>query len=190
MVKTKKYVKKPVLVEAVLLTEENLKEVEEWITEETGDISSALADKKRGWLLIETPEGTLTAYVNEHYIVKGVKGEFYPVEKEIFEETYEECESSPKLILYEDDLVNLDYAIAKIVLAGLEKIKKSPFYPSHLSSQEWEKVLEEIEKGFKILFKLKDGKYDDLPEEEIKEKLNRVNRAFELICKYWRWLWK
>ena len=190
MLKIKKYIKKPIPVEAVLLTEENLKEVEKWIVEETGEISSALADKEKGWLLIKTPEGTLTAYANEHYIVKGAKGEFYPVEKEIFEETYEECESNPKLILYEDDLANLDCAIAKVVLAGLEGIRKTPFHPPHLSPQEWEKVLKEMEEGFKILPKLVDGEYDDLPEEEAKKKLNQVNKAFELVYKYWRWLWK
>lgn len=42
-------------------------------------------------LHIDTLEGTITADIFD-YIVKGVKGEFYPVKPEIFEATYETAE--------------------------------------------------------------------------------------------------
>ena len=93
MIEPKKYVKKPIPVEAVFVTRENLKDVENWILESTGLASSCLADEERELLLITTPEGCLEARCGEHYVVCGVKGEFYPVEKEIFEETYEEVKS-------------------------------------------------------------------------------------------------
>jgi hypothetical protein len=38
---------------------------------------------------IKTLEGWYEVEVGKHYIVTGIKGERYPVEKEIFEETYE-----------------------------------------------------------------------------------------------------
>lgn len=38
---------------------------------------------------IPTLEGVLTAVRGRHIIVQGVKGELYPVEREIFKETYE-----------------------------------------------------------------------------------------------------
>ncbi|MEK5308325.1 hypothetical protein [Bacillus sp. FSL M8-0326] len=38
---------------------------------------------------IKTLEGRYEVEVGKHYIVTGVRGERYPVEKEIFEETYE-----------------------------------------------------------------------------------------------------
>ena len=38
---------------------------------------------------IKTLEGWYEVEVGKHYIVTGVRGERYPVEKEIFEETYE-----------------------------------------------------------------------------------------------------
>ena len=38
---------------------------------------------------IKTLEGWYEVQVGKHYIVTGIKGERYPVEKEIFEETYE-----------------------------------------------------------------------------------------------------
>lgn len=38
---------------------------------------------------IRTKEGILTALRERDYIIKGIKGELYPIDKEIFEETYE-----------------------------------------------------------------------------------------------------
>ena len=42
-------------------------------------------------LKIHTLEGVMTANVGD-YIIKGVKGEFYPCKPDIFEKTYEEIE--------------------------------------------------------------------------------------------------
>lgn len=41
-----------------------------------------------GTLVIKCLEGELRASIGD-YIIKGVKGEYYPVKKEIFEATYE-----------------------------------------------------------------------------------------------------
>ena len=38
---------------------------------------------------IETREGTLIAIVDQDYIIRGIKGELYPIKKDIFNETYE-----------------------------------------------------------------------------------------------------
>ena len=43
----------------------------------------------KGYVEIETLEGKMFAEVND-YIIKGVKGEFYPCKPDIFEQTYEE----------------------------------------------------------------------------------------------------
>lgn len=40
------------------------------------------------WAEIETLEGTMRANVGD-YIIKGVKGEFYPCKPDVFEMTYE-----------------------------------------------------------------------------------------------------
>ena len=59
-------------------------------------------DAKKAWLVyndnyslvgicIETLEGVMRADL-EDYIIKGIKGEFYPCKKDIFEATYEELE--------------------------------------------------------------------------------------------------
>ncbi len=100
MIKPKKFVKKPIPVEAVFLTRENLKSVERWIIDSAGLINSCMADEERGLLIITTLEGTLEARCGEHYIVRGARGEFYPVEKEIFEETYREMVPEKEVFFY------------------------------------------------------------------------------------------
>ena len=41
---------------------------------------------------IHTREGTLIAKKGEDHMIRGVKGELYPISKEIFNETYEVIE--------------------------------------------------------------------------------------------------
>ena len=43
------------------------------------------------WISIPTLEGTMRADLND-WIIKGVKGEFYPCKPDIFEATYEPAE--------------------------------------------------------------------------------------------------
>ena len=40
---------------------------------------------------IVTPEGVMTAQIGD-YIIKGIKGEFYPCKPDIFEATYEKVD--------------------------------------------------------------------------------------------------
>lgn len=87
-----KFRKKPVVIEAVQWTGSNLKEViafsglhesaKKWSWE---DYEKVVADDG---LKIFTLEGKMNADVND-WIIKGVKGEFYPCKPEIFEATYE-----------------------------------------------------------------------------------------------------
>lgn len=43
-------------------------------------------------IFISTPEGVMKADLND-WIIKGVKGEFYPCKPDIFEATYEQVEA-------------------------------------------------------------------------------------------------
>jgi hypothetical protein len=81
-----KYRKKPVVIEAVQWTGPNLNELRNWITGSnlpTG-VNSAYGD----FLHIETLEGCMEASLGD-YIIKGIKGEFYPCKPDIFAATYE-----------------------------------------------------------------------------------------------------
>lgn len=82
----KKYRKKPVVIEAIQWNGSNAFEI--WNDFE--DIPIRL--KEEGTLLISTLEGDHIASIGD-YIIKGIKGEFYPCKPDIFEETYEEVES-------------------------------------------------------------------------------------------------
>ena len=80
------YRKLPVEIKAVKLCEGNMEEVLAWIQSESQE-GSVVAPY---WLKIETLEGQMTAHVGD-WIIRGVKGEFYPCKPDIFAATYEEC---------------------------------------------------------------------------------------------------
>ncbi len=79
----RKYIKKPVTVEAVFLTKGNMEEIAEWIR--SGGYEARIEGDH---LIIQTLEGEQRASAG-YYIVRGIKGEFYAVRKDIFETTYD-----------------------------------------------------------------------------------------------------
>jgi hypothetical protein len=93
----KKYVKKPVQIEAIQLKEDNIIEVFDFLdeanyketksSEELEDFSQRMLEQ--GYIEIETLEGIMKASFGD-YIIKDVKGEFYPCKPDIFISTYEE----------------------------------------------------------------------------------------------------
>ena len=83
-----KYVKRPVVIEAVQWTGDNVDEVKKFV----GVDAEYLENKNV--ILIHTLEGLMTANVKD-FIIKGVKGEFYPCKYDIFCETYEAVAMNP-----------------------------------------------------------------------------------------------
>ena len=77
-----KFIKKPVVIEAIQWTGWNGSEIESFTGGDSGPIASMLP------FTIKTLEGEHTASVDD-WIIKGVKGEFYPCKPDIFEATYE-----------------------------------------------------------------------------------------------------
>lgn len=77
----KRYRKKPVEIEAVQWTGNNLAELREM-----GGLTALYFNRD---IKIKTLEGVMTASIGD-YIIKGVQGELYPCKPEIFEQTYEE----------------------------------------------------------------------------------------------------
>lgn len=89
--KPARYRKRPVVIEAVQLTLENRAEVYRWMQ---GRASLRLFDpsgRERPSLDISTLEGIFPAYPGD-WIIRGVKGEYYPCRDDIFRLTYEEVE--------------------------------------------------------------------------------------------------
>jgi hypothetical protein len=80
-----KFRKKPVVIEAMQFTGDNAEQIADFAYGANGAVSP------RG-VLIETLEGEMRANIGD-WIIKGVKGEFYPCRNDIFEATYEPAES-------------------------------------------------------------------------------------------------
>jgi hypothetical protein len=82
-----KYRKKPVVIDAMQFDGRNHDAVFEWMTQASpGAVIPAGGDDTR--LIIQTLEGDMTASTGD-WIIRGVKGEFYPCKPDIFAATYE-----------------------------------------------------------------------------------------------------
>jgi len=87
----KKYRKKPIVIEALQLKWINWDAMCEFVG--VGELSNGKPEGRQDGdkigLDIPTLEGLMHADEND-WIIKGVKGEFYPCKPDIFEATYEE----------------------------------------------------------------------------------------------------
>lgn len=86
--------KKPVEIEAIQWNGKNRDEIHEFITSFSSNIGAE-------GILIKTLEGDMTADKDD-WIIKGVKGEFYPCKPDIFDLTYE------PVICDEEIIISLD----------------------------------------------------------------------------------
>lgn len=84
----KKYVKKPVIIEAMVFEDsiDCLAELSDFMDNQNVRVNYSGAKPK---LLIETLEGIMQANEGD-YVIKGISGEFYPCKPDIFHKTYEE----------------------------------------------------------------------------------------------------
>lgn len=82
-----KFRKKPVVIDAIQLTEEVFKEPKMLTIREFTAGSQAVLRLPDG-VEVATLEGNMKANIND-WIIKGVQGEFYPCKPDIFEKTYE-----------------------------------------------------------------------------------------------------
>lgn len=92
MSKVKQYRKKPVIIEALEWDGNNYVDILKWTgfkPEELLGTNTSPINRPDWKITIPTLEGLMTADICD-YIIKGVKGEFYPCKPDIFEATYEE----------------------------------------------------------------------------------------------------
>lgn len=103
-----KATKKPVTIEAVKWDGENIEEIKAFV-------GSSYIGGENGYdkkLVISTLEGDMLASIGD-YIIKGVKGEFYPCKPDIFENAYDIVDESGPIVkvraevrYYKDSIVN------------------------------------------------------------------------------------
>lgn len=84
----KKFRKRPVVIEAVQFTYENMDEVHEWAWKQSAGVAKNVDTDGSPLLLIHTLEGVMQCEIGD-YVIKGVNGEIYPCKPDIFKKTYD-----------------------------------------------------------------------------------------------------
>ena len=79
-----KFVKKPVVIEAIQYDGANITEIESFVGAKLPTVWLSVEDTQ---LVIPTLEGDMKASKGD-YIIKGIKGEFYPCKPDIFKQSY------------------------------------------------------------------------------------------------------
>jgi hypothetical protein len=109
---------------------------------------------------------------------------------EIFGHIYREIKSFIHRGLYgyaNNDVWSLDYYLAKVISNSVRHLKEHLHgYPSGLTEDEWDEILEKIIIGFEANIKLDDVEYNSA---EHKEKLKAFNIGMKLFVKYFNNLW-
>lgn len=131
------YKKKPVVIEAIQWTGQNHREMFDFLTNYklTNEFMSTNGDnfyidhsKVEGGLVIKTLEGEHIASIGD-YIIKGVKGEFYPCKPDIFADTYESAEPDYSNKINTTQLLDLGSGQKKCACCEMiyEGTPRSPF---------------------------------------------------------------
>ena len=93
----KQYKKKPVTIEAVQFDGLNLTEIKDFVGDNCDvEIYDNWVTPPVARVIIHTLEGDMEVSKGD-YVIKGVKGEFYPCKPDIFQQTYESTETQKKL---------------------------------------------------------------------------------------------
>ena len=99
-----KYTKKPVEIEAIQWTEENLPVIKEWLGENLAQLSSEERHKSPyDWVIRDYLEGDMKITEGD-YIIRGVKGEFYTCKPDRFYATY----NGPTRVLWDHNTGEYD----------------------------------------------------------------------------------
>lgn len=83
-----KFRKKPVVIDAMRLTVYSMEAVEAWCG---GSVKGLALPREQRIIHIQTLEGEMTASIGD-WVIKGIKGEFYPCRADIFAASYEAVE--------------------------------------------------------------------------------------------------
>ena len=83
-----KFVKKPVVIEAIQYDGANITEIETFVG---GKLPTVMNSNKDTQLVVSTLEGDMKISKKD-YVIKGVNGEFYPCKPDVFEKTYDVVE--------------------------------------------------------------------------------------------------
>ena len=104
-----KYRKKPVVIEAIQY-DGTVQDIVDFVGLENTEMNEEMTK-----LYIKTLEGNMLVSHGD-YVIKGVKGEFYPCKPDIFKKTYEEYNGDDKKA---NTVINIVYSETKELIASI-----------------------------------------------------------------------
>ncbi len=146
-----KYTKKPVTIEAVQY-DGNFRCLDIFSINEVGMFEVGKEDDGSPYLLIPTLEGKMKCSKGD-YVIRGVKGEYYPCKPDIFEMTYEQAEpliqQSPIGSKVEDD----------VHFGDLRNVDVDSFYRGYNKSKETLYTEDQVMRAIKMAREKEDHEY-------------------------------
>ena len=107
-----KFVKKPVIVEAIQYNGINITEIESFIGAKLPSVwVSAWLSVEDTQLVIPTLEGDMKVSKGD-YVIKGIKGEFYPCKPDVFKSTYNVVEDNNGILSEGEKRVRTNFNIS------------------------------------------------------------------------------
>ena len=100
-----KFVKKPVVIEAIQYNGINITEVESFVGAKLPSVWLSVEDTQ---LVIPTLEGDMKVSKGD-YVIKGIKGEFYPCKPDVFEKTYDVVEDGVRPQTFGEKAVGITF---------------------------------------------------------------------------------
>ena len=103
-----KFVKKPVVVEAIQYNGINITEVESFVGVKLPTVLLSVEDTQ---LVIPTLEGDMKVSKGD-YVIKGIKGEFYPCKPDVFKSTYNVVEDNNGILSEGEKRVRTNFNVS------------------------------------------------------------------------------
>ena len=100
-----KFVKKPVVIEAIQYDGTNITEIETFVREK---LPTIITSDLGAQLVISTLEGDMKVTKGD-YVIKGIKGEFYPCKQDVFEKTYDVVEDGVRPQTFGEKAVGITF---------------------------------------------------------------------------------
>ena len=103
-----KFVKKPIVIEAIQYNGINITEVEDFVGAKLPSVLLSVEDTQ---LVIPTLEGDMKVSKGD-YVIKGIKGEFYPCKPDVFKSTYNVVEDNNGILSEGEKRVRTNFNVS------------------------------------------------------------------------------
>ena len=112
-----KFVKKPVVIEAIQYNGINITEIESFVGAKLPTVWLSVEDTQ---LVIPTLEGDMKVSKGD-YVIKGIKGEFYPCKPDVFKSTYNVVEDNNGILSEGEKRVRTTFNVLSLATVDIAK---------------------------------------------------------------------